>query len=133
MIFLAELYHLAGCLLKSHAEGVLGDIFQKNELQVNRAVIDEIISSLCSANPLKKAIERDGPLGSAYQRKQYYKAKCNVVEPFEYVLDSKEKKTFQYVPILQSLKVLLHFQENFCCQGKFVVRGRLKCIHNTIC
>ena len=45
---------------------------------------------------------------SANQHKQYYKANFNIVEPVEYVLDAKEKKTFQYVPILESLKVLLN-------------------------
>lgn len=28
-------------------------------------------------------------------------------EPLEYILDAKENKTFQYVPILKSLQVLL--------------------------
>ena len=42
------------------------------------------------------------------KRKQYYKANFNIVEPVEYVLDAKEKKTFQYVPILEFLKVLLN-------------------------
>ena len=105
--FLVELHHLTGCLSKSHSEGVVVDIFQKHKLQVDRAVIDEINSSLCSANPLNKAIEKGGPLSSAYQRKKYYKAKFNVVEPLEYILDAKENKTFQYVPILESLQVLL--------------------------
>lgn len=54
-----------------------------------------------------KAIEKDGPLSCAYQRKKYNKAKCNVVEPLEYIFDVKENKTFQYVPILESLQVLL--------------------------
>ena len=45
---------------------------------------------------------------SANQHKQYYKANFNIVEPVEYVLNEKEKKTFQIVPILESLKVLLN-------------------------
>lgn len=83
------------------------DIFQKHKLQVDRPVIDEIISSLYSGNQLNKAIERGGHLSSAFKRKEYYKAKFNVVEPIEYILDAKKKKTFQYVPILKSLQVLL--------------------------
>lgn len=81
------------------------DIFQKHKLQVDRPVIDEIISSLYSGNQLNKAIERGGHLSSTFKRKEYYKAKFNVVEPIEYILDAK--KTFQYVPILKSLQVLL--------------------------
>lgn len=106
--FLVELNHLTDSLSKSYAEGVLLDIFQKNKLQVDRAVIEEISSSLCSASPLNKAIEKGGPLSSSYQRKQYYKAKFNIVEPTEYFLDAKENKTFQYISILKSLQVLLN-------------------------
>ncbi|KAF7703589.1 hypothetical protein HF521_022596, partial [Silurus meridionalis] len=39
-------------------------------------------------------------------RKQYYKESFKVVEPIEYILHSKEKRSFQYVPILQSLQQL---------------------------
>ena len=105
--FLVELNHLTDSLSKSYVEGVLVNIFQKHKLQVDRAVIEEIISSLCSASPLNKAIEKGGPLSSAYQRKQYYKAKFNIVEPVQYILDAKENKTFQYISILESLQVLL--------------------------
>lgn len=96
--FLVELHHLTGCLSKSHAEGVLVDIIQKNKLQVDRAVIEEIISSLCSASPLIKPIEKGGPLSSAFQCKQYYKAKFNVVEPVECILDAKKKKNIAVFP-----------------------------------
>lgn len=105
--FLVELHHLSDCLSKSHAEGVLVDIFKKNNLQVDRAVIEEITTSLWLANPLNKAIEKGGPLSSSYQRNQYYKENFNVVEPVEYILDVKENKTLQYIPILESLRVLL--------------------------
>lgn len=46
-------------------------------------------------------------MSSSYQRTQYYKEKFNVFEPVEYILDVKENKTLQYVPILESLRVLL--------------------------
>lgn len=77
------------------------EIFQKQKLQVDRPVIEKIISSLCTANPLNKAIEKDGPLSSAYERQRYFKEKCNVVEPIEYILDAKKYKTLQYVPHLR--------------------------------
>lgn len=69
--FLLELHHLTGCLLRSHTDGVLIDIFQKYKLQVDRAIIEEITSSLCTRNPINKAIEKGGPLSSAYPCKQY--------------------------------------------------------------
>lgn len=74
--FLVELHHLTDSLSKSHAENVLVDIFQKHKLQVDRPVIDEIISSLSSGNQLNKAIERGGHLSSTFKRKEYYKAVC---------------------------------------------------------
>lgn len=46
-------------------------------------------------------------MSSAYQRKEYYTANFNVVEPVEYSLYATENKTLQYVPILKSLQVLL--------------------------
>lgn len=81
-----------------HAENVLLDIFQKHKLQVDRPVIDEIIYSLYSGNQLNKAIESGGRLSSAFKRKQYYKAKCNVVEPIEYLLDARKKKNIPVCP-----------------------------------
>lgn len=47
-------------------------------------------------------------MSSAYQYKQYYKANFNIGEPVEYILDCKKNKTLQYVPILESLQVLLN-------------------------
>lgn len=49
-----------------------------------------------------------GSLSSAYQCRQYYKTNFNVVDPVEYILDAKNKKTFQYIPILDFLQVLLN-------------------------
>lgn len=54
--FLVELHHLTDSLSKAHAENVLVDIFQKHKLQVDRPVIDGIISSLYSGNQFNKAI-----------------------------------------------------------------------------
>lgn len=65
--FLVELHHLTDSLSKCHAENVLFYIFQKHKLQVDRPVIDEIISSLYSGNQLNKAIERGGCLSSAFK------------------------------------------------------------------
>lgn len=63
--------------------------------------------SLYSGNQSNKAIERGGCLSPAIKREQYCKAKFNVVEPIEYILDAKKrkKKTFQYIPILKFLQV----------------------------
>lgn len=54
-----------------------------------------------------KAIGKGGPLATAYKRKEYFKELFNVVEPVEFILDQKKGRTFQYIPLLQSLQQLL--------------------------
>ncbi|KAK3544392.1 hypothetical protein QTP86_010401 [Hemibagrus guttatus] len=41
--------------------------YMKQKLQVDRGVIEEITTSLCTGSPINKAIEKGGPLSSAYQ------------------------------------------------------------------
>lgn len=48
-------------------------------------------------NPLVKAIAEVDPLATAFKRKQYYKQHFKVVEPVEYVLDARAKKTYKYM------------------------------------
>lgn len=57
-------------------------------------------------------MEKGGPLSSAYQLKQYNTANLNIVEPVEYILDAKENKTFQNVPIREFLQVLLNRKDS---------------------
>jgi len=83
------------------------DIFNKHNLQVNQLIVNELISAISSNNPLVIAIAKGGPLASAFKRKQYYKENFEVVEPVEYVLEARSNKTFQYVPLLNSLQQLL--------------------------
>lgn len=63
-------------------------------------MLEEVATAICVSNPLLKAIEKGGPLSSTYIRNQYYKESFNTVEPIEYILDAKEKRSFQYVPVL---------------------------------
>nr|XP_055056165.1 uncharacterized protein LOC129440700 [Misgurnus anguillicaudatus] len=83
------------------------DIFNKHNLQVNQSVINELILAISANNPLAIAIAKGGPLASAFKRKHYYKENFKVVEPVEYVLEARSNKTFQYVPLLNSLQQLL--------------------------
>lgn len=59
------------------------------------------------SNPLVKAIKQGGPFATAFKRKQFYKEHVSVVEPVEFILDQKTRKTYQYIPILPSLQLLL--------------------------
>ena len=65
--FLLELHHLTSSVSRSHTDGILVDIFQKHKLQVNKVIVEEITTSLCTGNPINKSIEKGGPLSSAYQ------------------------------------------------------------------
>ena len=53
------------------------------------------------------AFSEEGPLGTAYKRNCFVKERFSVVEPLEYILDAKEGKSFQYIPILQTLSHVL--------------------------
>ncbi len=57
---------------------------------------------------MQRSIQKGGPLSTPHLHKQYYKENFSVVEPAEYILDAKNKRSFQYVPILKSLQQLLN-------------------------
>ncbi|XP_048836073.1 uncharacterized protein LOC125711317 isoform X1 [Brienomyrus brachyistius] len=74
---------------------------------VEELVITDLVNNICQLNPLNAALSEEGPLGTANQRNRYLKEHFCVVESVEYILNAKEGKTFQYVPILQSLSQIL--------------------------
>lgn len=90
---------------------VLKNIIQKtlegHNCTVGELVITDLVTNICQLNPLSAAFSEGGPLGTAYQRDKYLKEHFSIVEPVEYILDKKEGKSFQYVPILQSLSEIL--------------------------
>lgn len=67
----------------------------------------DLVRSLSATHPLLAAIKHGGLLASAFKHKQYYRENFKVVDPVEYVLETKGNKTFQYVLILQSIRNLL--------------------------
>lgn len=86
---------------------IVSEIFHQRNLPVDEHIIRETVNAICSGNPVQRSIQKGGPLSTAYQRKKYYKENFSVVEPVEYILDAKNKRSFQYVPILKSLQQLL--------------------------
>lgn len=103
--FLEELHYLSSATLPLSIE-ILERVFQKHSVTTERSMLEEVATAICVSNPLLKAIEKGGPLSSTYIRNQYYKESFNTVEPIEYILDAKEKRSFQYVPVLKSLQQL---------------------------
>lgn len=105
--FLEELHFIFTSAVVPISNSTAAEVFKKYDLHVDQLIIDKLIIAISTNNPLVTAIAKDGPLASAYKRKQFYKEHFKVVEPVEYVLDARSKKTFQYVPLLQSLQQLL--------------------------
>lgn len=105
--FLGELHYLLKSMSVPISVAGVQHVLEKHNINVDESVMKEITTTISTSNPLHTAIGKDGPLGSAHKRKQFYKDKFNVVEPIEYCLDEKQLQTFQYVPILKSLQQVL--------------------------
>lgn len=74
-------------------------------------MITDIATELCKSNPISQALRSDGPLSTAYKRNEYFKENFSVVEPVEYVLNARERRSYQYVPILKSLSEIFKKKE----------------------
>ena len=105
--FLGELDHLICSAPVPLSCDTVRDIFHQKNLSVDELIIRETVDAICSGNPVQRSIQKGGSLSTAYLRKQYYKANFGVIEPVEYILDAKNKRSFQYVPILKSIQQLL--------------------------
>lgn len=71
-------------------------------------MISELVKDLCQQSPVCAALRVGGPLSSQFKRAQFRMEHLSPTEPVEYILDSTENKTFQYVPILPLLSELLN-------------------------
>lgn len=105
--FLEELHFLLSTSSQTATCDRLKDLFQEHSLACDDAIIQDIDKAVCESHPLHTAIGQHGPLSTVYRRKEFYKSHFCVVEPVEYILDSQQGKTFQYVPILKFLQQLL--------------------------
>lgn len=105
-----ELLHQLHYLLSSPSVPItfdsVYDVLKNHRVQVDESLVKELAQEVCNSNPVAKAFAKDGPLATAYKRKQYYKRHFNVVNPVEYILEPRTKKTFKYIPILTSLQQL---------------------------
>lgn len=88
-------------------KNIIDNTLQKHNCDVDEAITKELADSLCKNHPLSSAVREGGPLSTDYRRKKYFDAKFSVVKPVEYILDRKEKHSFQYVPLLQILRQVL--------------------------
>lgn len=102
-----ELHFISNSASKAALKEIIVSHFQRNNHSVNDGFVNSLVEELCTSNPLSTALSAGGPLSSSFRRRQYFKETFDVVEPVEYILESNEKRSFQYVPILQSLNQIL--------------------------
>lgn len=103
---LEELQFLLSTASLCSTTDVIQDTLRSYSLQVDQTFIKELASTLCVSNPICKSIGKGCPLATSFKRKKYYKDNFKVVEPIEYILDEKGKRTLQYVPVLKVLHQL---------------------------
>lgn len=81
--------------------------FEKNNQAIDDSIVTSLVEELCVSNSLSTALSRGGPSSSSFKRHQYYNEKFKVVEPVEYILEPKEKRSYQYIPIHEFLIQIL--------------------------
>lgn len=105
---LEELQYLLGTVTAPITQETITNFLRDHNCQVDESLLKELSTVLCISNPIRSAIANHGPLSSSWKRKAYYKRHFTVVEPVEYVLDQTNRKSFQYIPLLESLQQLLN-------------------------
>lgn len=104
---LEELHFLLSSASAPATKRTVTEIFNSHNLHIDQAVIEELANSVCVSNPVAKILGKRGSLATSYKRKQYYKLNFKVVEPVEYNLSVDRRRSFQYIPLLQSLQEIL--------------------------
>ena len=93
---------------------VVVSTLKSHNCNLDPAIISDLVKNICETHPISTALGTGGPFTTSYKRREFMKKHFSVLEPEEHILDKKEGKTFQYVPILPSLVQVLSksFQEN---------------------
>lgn len=63
---------------------------KKYNCAVGEDIVNELVEELCKSHPASKLLGVDGPFGSVYKRRQFFKTQFAFVQPVEYILDSQE-------------------------------------------
>lgn len=114
-------------------KNIINNTLLNHNCSVDELVVKDLVKSICKLNPLSIAFCEEGPFATAYQRNKYLKEHFSIVEPLEYILDAKERKTFQYVPILKSLSQVLNnssIQENVLRSVRHCASGHYTSFHD---
>lgn len=101
---LEELQHLIGTASVPVVQNIIAGYLQDRNCGVDESVVKELATVLCTSNPIQAAIRSGGPLSTAWKRKGNCRKNFNVLEPVEYVLDRKNRRSFQLIHLLKSLQ-----------------------------
>lgn len=102
-----ELQFIVGSASASVIKNIVCEPLENHGCTVEELVITDLVKRICQLNPVSVAFSKEGTLSTAYSRNIYFKEHFSVVEPIEYILDAEENRSFQYIPILQSLSHIL--------------------------
>lgn len=107
-VLLEELQYLIGTVSVPVTQKTITQFLVDHNCQVDGSLVKELATELCTSHPIKLAIGKDGPLSTAWRSNKYYRSNFFVVEPVEYVIDQKNRRSFQYIPILKTLQQVLN-------------------------
>lgn len=107
----AELQFISSSLSGPGIKKTVNACLRKHDCVLDDTVISDLVKQLSESNSVSTALRADGPLATSYRRQQFFKKNFHVVEPVEFILDKKEGRTLQYVPILQLLSQILSVKD----------------------
>ncbi|XP_061417319.1 uncharacterized protein LOC133348497 [Lethenteron reissneri] len=102
-----DLQFISSSVSVAVVRNILDSTLKVNKCIVDQAIVTELSEQLCNFHPISTALGVGGPLGSAFKRRKYFKVHFQCVDSIEYIIDTEKNKTFQYVPILQTLQEVL--------------------------
>lgn len=102
--FLEELHYLLCSATFPLFVNIIEAVLQKHASTTDKSVIKEVSTALSASHLFLNAIENGDCLSTSYLRNKFYKENFNVIESVEYMLDERQKNSFQYMPILKSLQ-----------------------------
>ena len=107
-LLLEELQYLIGTVSVPVTQKTITQFLGAHNCQVDGSLVQELATEICTSHPIQLAIGTQGPLSTAWKRNKYYITKFSVVEPVEYIIDQKNRRSFQYIPVLKTLQQVLN-------------------------
>lgn len=103
-----ELHFISSSVSLDSVKNLIKSAFSSNKFSVDQAFLNDLAEQLCNSHPISIALGASSPLTSAFKRRRFFKDHFQYVSAVEYNLDLSHNKTFQYVPVLETLKSILN-------------------------